>query len=236
MSREIEFGGRKIKPSIRHLYDMKEVIYDREWLKTAENVPLYFMYRGLYQPRDKETIGKNGLRYDVTVMPARKLGKEFVKTKGHYHPKANSVTYPELYGVLEGEAHYFLQNLEDGEVTRTVLIEAEAGDKVIVPPGYGHITINPSDERLKMANWVYRKFESIYGPIVEKGGGAWFELVDGFVKNKNYRNVPELEKIKASENDPFTGEIYDLIEEPDKLQFLINPGNNKEVFEGLEYY
>lgn len=235
MPREIEFGGREVKPDIRYLYDMKKVIYDKSWLKGAENIPLYYMYRDLYRPEDREVILQTNLRYDITVMPSRKLGEEFVKTKGHYHPKVNSVSYPELYGVLEGKAHYLLQKREDKKVARTVLVKAEKGDKVIIPPNFGHITINPSDQKLKMANWVYRDFDSIYEPIQEKEGAAWFELVDGFRKNENYGDVPELEKFKASRSDPFQGGIYDLIKNPEKLQFLRNPETSKEVFDALKY-
>lgn len=258
MTREIEFGGEKIKPDVRHLYDMEEVIYDEEWLKDAENVPLYYMYRGLSMPEDEEAIRENGLRYDITVMPARRLGKEPVKTKGHYHPKVNSMTYPEIYGVLEGEAHYLLQKKENGRITQTVLVEAKEGDKVIIPPNYGHVTINPSGENLKMANWVCRDFDSIYEPIQRKGGTAWFELVKfvedtGTVKkwaardpktvqkavfrqNKNYKNVPKLEFFKASKHDPFQGEIYDLIESPERLEFLTDPEDNKNLFESLPWF
>lgn len=235
MSREIEFGGRKIKPSIRHLYDMKEVVYDREWLEDADNLPLYYMYRDVYEVGDRETILRKKLRYDITVMPARKLGKEFVKTKGHYHAKTNSMTYPEIYGVLEGRAHYLLQKGRDGSVDRVVLIEAEKGDVVVIPPNYAHITINPSERELKMANWVYRDFDSVYAPILERRGGAWFELVDGFVRNENYRKVPELERFSAPKLDMFQGAFYDLIKSPEKLGFLTNPEENRGLFDPLSY-
>ena len=34
-------------PNIRFLYDIKKVVYDKKWLKTAPNLELYYMYRGL---------------------------------------------------------------------------------------------------------------------------------------------------------------------------------------------
>ncbi len=233
MKRKLTFGGRKISPDVRMLSDMKEVVHDKEWVKGTDDEPLYFMYRDLYREGDRNRIRKMGLRYDITVIPSRMLGKEYVKTKGHFHAVSESMTYPELYGVLEGEAHYLLQK---EKVERTVLVRAEKGDRVIIPPGYGHVTINPTSEKLKMANWVCRDFDSLYGPMVKKGGAAWFELESGFVRNENYEKVPELEMLEASENDPFRREIYDLINEPDKLEFLISPEENKEMFEDLEFF
>ena len=64
-------------PDIRYLNDIKEVLFDQEWAKTAPNYELYYMYRGLQE--------KDNLRYDITVIPPRMLGEEFTKTKGHYH-------------------------------------------------------------------------------------------------------------------------------------------------------
>jgi len=236
MTRKIKFGGREVEPDIRHLYDMKGVVYDKEWLEEAENMPLYFMYRDLYKQNDRQRILENDLRYDITVIPSNMLGREYVKTKGHYHPVAKSMTYPELYGVLQGKAHYLLQKRDGNGLSRTILIEAKKGDAVVIPPGYGHITINPSDEELKMANWVYRNFDSLYDPILEREGGAWFELENGFRKNENYERVPELERFKASENDPFQTNIYSLIEKPERLDFLKNPEDNVDFFKGLNFF
>ena len=39
--------SKGVKPGIRMLFDMKDVIYDRKWLSNAENSELYYMYREL---------------------------------------------------------------------------------------------------------------------------------------------------------------------------------------------
>ena len=78
------------------------------------------------------------------------------------------ITFPEIYEVLGGEATYILQKPDGEGIDDVILIKAGAGDKVIIPPGYGHLTINASNKVLKMANWVARDFESIYQPIKEK--------------------------------------------------------------------
>ncbi len=72
---------------VRRLYDLKEVLYDQEWLKNAKNEDLYYMYRGVDR--------KDKLRYDITVILGKMLGKEFNKTKGHYHPNkyGNFISY-----------------------------------------------------------------------------------------------------------------------------------------------
>ena len=153
---------RGVKPGIRMLFDIKNVIYDRDWLTGAKDMELYYMYRELSMgKKDALLIKEHGLRYDITVIPPRMLGCEFVKTEGHYHPlvPGTQITFPEIYEVLGGEVHYILQKPAGEGIEDVILIKAGAGDKVIIPPGYGHLTINASNKILKMANWVARDFE-----------------------------------------------------------------------------
>jgi oxalate decarboxylase/phosphoglucose isomerase-like protein (cupin superfamily) len=59
------------------------------------------------------------------------------------HPKLR-YTYRELYEVLKGDAHYLLQRAQNKErVDEAILVKATRGDKVLIPPNYGHVTINP---------------------------------------------------------------------------------------------
>ncbi len=166
-------------PDIRYLKNMEDVIYDKEWLKTAGNPELYYMYRGLKR--------EEGLRYDITVIPSRMLGKEYVKTKGHEHIG----DYGELYTVLGGEAIFFVQKGKD-KIEDVYAVKAKKGDTAIIPPGYAHITINPSREDLKMANWMAEGVESDYSFIQEKEGACYYYTTEGWIKNKNYKEVPEL--------------------------------------------
>lgn len=240
METTLEFGARNIKPTVRTLFDMKDVIYDRNWLSGADNIELYYMYRELSLSKNDALIMKEpGLRYDITIIPPRMLGCEFVKTAGHYHPKVpgTDTTFPEIYEVLSGEAQYLLQKPEDDRIKDVILVKAGEGDKVIIPPGYGHLTINSSRKVLKMANWVARDFESIYIPIKEKGGGAYFFLEKGIVKNQQYSEVPEIRNLA-----PFSvkelglqkgQEMYGLVRDIQKLGFLTEPHEYAWVFEKM---
>ena len=183
------------KPDIRRLNDMKGVIYDKKWLKKAPNFELYYMYRGLKR--------KDGLRYDITIIPSKMLGQEFVKTKGHEHLGR----YGEIYIVLEGEAIFLIQKRNKDEIEDVYAVKAKKGDVTIIPSYYGHITINPSQKNLKMANWISENCKSDYQPFLEKKGGCYFFLAKKsssilrdknkkfgikWLKNNNYKKVPQL--------------------------------------------
>ena len=172
---------------IRKLNNMRGVLADKDFAKNSPDMDLYFMYREI------KKIGE--LRYDETVLVPKMLGSEFNKTKGHYHIGA----YPEIYMVLEGTAIYLLQKRNDvGEVEDVYAVEVKKGECAIMPPFYGHITINPSEtEELKMANWISDNCKSDYSLYEKLQGGCYYYTKQGWTKNENYKNIPELRFEKA---------------------------------------
>ncbi len=221
----IKFGNIEKKPDVRMVADLKPVLMT----PIDENFPAYYMYRDLYKNEEEgEIIRKFDLRYDITVIPPAKIGIEFIKTFGHYHPKKNKVSYPEIYEVLEGEAIFLLQKrgARDSEIVDVLAVYAKDGDKVIIPPDYGHVTINPSDKTLKMANWVCRSFSSIYDPFSKLRGACYYYTEKGWIKNENYKSpnirivkpiIPDWLGISKKES------MYSLIENLENLEFLVNP-------------
>jgi len=178
------------KSEIRFLYDLKEVLFDQKWLKKAADFPVYYMYRSVKK--------KNDLRYDITVIPSKMLGKEFVKTKGHKH----SNNYGELYIVLKGKALYLIQKYKNRQIKDVYIVKAKKGSAVIVPPGYGHITINPSKKELIEANWIDEKCKNIYDLFIKKQGACYYYTKSGWVKNKNYEKIPKLRIEKPLKKPP----------------------------------
>ncbi|MGP8337229.1 MAG: glucose-6-phosphate isomerase family protein [Methanosarcinaceae archaeon] len=239
--KKLEFGELVRVADIRMLHDMDEVIYDRAWLGTAANFELYYMYRDMYKTKaEADIIEEHNLRYDITVIPPNMLGREYIKTAGHYHPEVpdTGMSYTEVYHVFEGEATYLLQKTDDGNVTDVVVIKAEAGDNVIVPPDYGHITINATNKVLKMANWVNRDFSSIYEPIKKLAGGAYYLLESGFIRNPEYGgDVPQIRYLQPT-NYPEFGftkgkDMYGLVNDVEKLKFLISPQDFSHLFKKI---
>jgi len=236
--RLFSFGDTENKPLVRMLSDIKELLYDGVWASSAPEMQLYFMYRDLgLTPEDRRAIRDGGLRYDITVIPPRMLGVEYVKTAGHCHPvvPGQGMRYPELYHVLEGEAHYLLQKNDGGGVSDVVLVKASRGDNVIIPPGYGHVTINASGKELKMGNWVCRDFNSDYCIYREKKGAAYFELDGGrLVANGNYGGLPNVRFFGPTNYGEFGlkkgRDSYNMIRDLDALDYLKNPAAHARLF------
>lgn len=177
-------------PDIRHLYDMKKVLMNPKWLKTVPDSDVYYMYRGV------KRIGE--LRYDITVIPSKILESEFNKTKGHYHNKK----FGEVYTVLSGEAIYLMQKVKGKNVLDVYAVKTKKGEAIIVPPHYGHITINPSRKTLKEANWLSENCQNIYVSYEKMRGACYYYTKSGWVKNKNYSKVPKLRFEKPLKSVP----------------------------------
>ena len=154
------------------------------------------------------------------------MGGEYVKTKGHYHPLSPSgIGYPEFYQVLAGEALYLLQRNDLDDI---VVITAKAGEFVLIPPGYGHVTINPGMGTLVMANLVSAGFASEYVFYKQMQGGACYLMEEGgWVRNPCYPAIPAMRVIPAGEV-PKLGirhgrGIYEMVSERGDLSYLNHP-------------
>jgi glucose-6-phosphate isomerase len=219
------WGGELPEPSVRTVEDMRPVLAEPSCERSG---PLYFMYRDLARTdADWRWLHDRHLRYDLTAIPPGDICGECVKTKGHFHPDNPEGTgYPEIYEVLDGEVFYLLQNRPN---TDTVLISASAGDIVVIPPGYGHISINPSQKStLVMANIVSTAFESEYGSYEALHGAAYYFMTDGTaVRNPHYPHVPALRRISAASGHGAHRfckvPLYNLIGNDDALVFLNHP-------------
>jgi len=228
----LEVGNRNFEADVRWAVDLRPVLAYPGDIK--ENFKAYFMFRDVYYSvSDKERILESGLRYDVTIIPPNMVGNEYIKTYGHIHPIAeDDLSYTEIYEVIEGEAVYLLQKDDNSEF---IVVNAFEGDKVVIPPNYGHVTINASNKVLKMANWVYRNFNSQYGPYKEKRGACYYYTEEGWVENKNYENIPEIKEVRAKIPKSLelkkSEEMYKLVKTPEKLNFLFKPSKYSEIFE-----
>lgn len=177
------------KTEIRYLKELKKVIFDKSWFKKTKNFPIYYIFRGLKE--------KNGLRYDLTVIPPKKIGKEYVKTKGHFHLG----NFGELYKVISGEGIFLLQKGKK-MVEDVYFVKGKRGNFILIPPGYGHCTINPSKKTLKIVNWVSKNCFSDYESVEKKGGMCYYYTLEGWVKNKNYKIVPKLKQKRPLKKMP----------------------------------
>lgn len=186
-----------LRPDVRRLNDMREVLADKDFAKNSPDTDLYYMYRNLKQ--------ENDLKYNITVITPRMLGNEFMKTAGHCHLGPEM----ELYNVIEGEAIFLMQKGNAEKIEDVYAVKAKARESAIIKPFYGHVTINVSSKNLKTQDWSPVQTKSDYSLFKKQQGACYYYVKDGangkWIKNPNYKVVPEIRF-----EDPIQGVPKDL--------------------------
>jgi len=116
-------------------------------------------------------------------------------------------------------------------VQDAVLLAAKKGECLLIPPGYGHVTINAGKQELLLGNLVSGDFSADYSQFLRMRGGCVYEMSDGkLVKNKNYGGDFELRQLGAVEFSsaygkyaPFKKGLLAAVKKPEDIEFLKKP-------------
>lgn len=206
-----------------------------------EDEHCYDFYRDIVFEEHRALYSKYDFRYDLTVIMPGTVNNECKKTSGHYHGyiKSQCYTYPEVYEVLVGEAIYILQKVknfnkpnEEPKIEEIKAVRVKARQAIIIPPFWGHCTINGGDEPLMFSNIAVVSCPMHYVPVEEKHGlGVYLVREYGelkFVKNPYYQNVPELKEVEPMQNSKLGIKFgnplyYEFVNSPEKFDFLLHP-------------
>ncbi len=163
--------------SIRSLDDLKPVLEDPE-LTSKETE--YWVFSDISKDRWA----------NLTVVTSERVGDEYPKTFGHYHPDGAP---NETYFLVSGKGVLFLQKKDLSEV---FLVKVRAGQEIVIPKEYGHSWSNIGDEPLvSYDDWRLGHTDSDYDKIKSQHGMAYYLLDENgkvrVVKNPNYDEVAQ---------------------------------------------
>ena len=209
--------------------------------------PLYFGARYFEKTKDEQLFLDNDFMADLTVLNPGKVGKEFVKTVGHYHTyvEGTKIAYPEAYQAVSGGIEYLLQSEPDKDNKVSALwVIAEPGDIVVMPPNYGHVSMNVGSEPAVEVDLQKRDNPNFsdYSVFKNNVGGALYRTGEGLTKNPNYK-IESLRIVKPLAK-PEWGIVMgkplytSFVENPEKFKWLLEPQkyefNLDELFEDVE--
>ena len=191
---------------VRLLDALTPVVMEPEAARGSD-VIAYYMDNGVYAQADAERLAGVPMRYELTLMPPLRVGREYNKTFGHvHHPEpVSGLQWTEVVEVLTGTAHFLLQTLDlagpDADVV--YLIEANVGEKVLLPSGYDHCTINPGDEPLLFSDVIALGVTGDYSRFVAARGAAYLEVAGAngpeLIPNPTYRRVAPIRHVALKE-------------------------------------
>lgn len=219
------------------------------------NETVYWMYRHVQLMEHRMRLHSRRIRYDISVYRPGHYADELMKTHGHFHPyiTGSKFSFPEFYEVLYGDAIFLLQgdcviNDDDSAIrysqcntAQCVQIECSAGDRIVVPPNFGHVTVNlSSTEPLVTANWVCAMFNSDYSIPSGYRGFAFYHVPGdgGYSVEENPRYRKNIELLRAT---PRASELLgvdmgmysykEVVEDSLKYRYLVTPRRFESPFQ-----
>jgi glucose-6-phosphate isomerase len=226
----------------RCLSDLLPVLCDADGL--APTTELYWTCPLVEAGAAATILEAHDLTYSCVLLPPLKIGREFVKTQGHYHPRmrGGDLSFPEVYTHLWGEPLLLLQRRQHDHADRIddcVLIPLRDGVSVTIPPGYAHIVINPTVQPAAIAGLYSRAFAPIYEPVVRMAGAAYYLVDDAqtpAIPNPRYAMHPPLQRLSDPTGTRFappddTRPLWtSFLADPDRYDFLSDAGAARRRF------
>ena len=146
---------------------------------------------------------------NITIWEPGKVGKEYIKTYGHYHVGDISETYWIIYGegvtIAQKRVVGSDGEIVDDEIEEIRIVRVKAGEAVYMPRGWAHAAVNIGEAFFATADDSPVNFEEVdpsslpghadYEPIKKMRGMAYYIVEENgqptLVKNPTYKNVPE---------------------------------------------
>lgn len=246
---EMAGTGHKEAANMSGLLANEEGLDPTEWA--------YDTYRAIAHPIDEALYQEREMSYDITIIAPGTFNGECKKTSGHYHGwnPEHTNTFGEVYEVISGTAMFVLQkspdfeeNPEGAHIEDVVLVTVPAGKTLLVPPNYGHCSVNIGEGPLVFSNVAYKPCPVIYDSVKAHHGMAYyvFRGEDGKIevrKNPAYEgtDVPEAKFATVHECpelgiDFSHGAYENFVANPDAFDHLPHPDPYIDQIMGLLDY
>jgi glucose-6-phosphate isomerase len=195
-------SGLRLDRQARRVAQMQPVLLDPQARPPDDAV--YWIGRFYDDDTARPLLASTRLAFAYVLVPPQRVGREYAKTQGHYHPAmpGSGMSYPEVYTHFHGRLYLLMQRRAGGQAGRLndcVLIDMQPGRSIMVPPGYAHILINPSNRPALMAGLYCPDFAADYEPIRSQAGAAYYLVEEGgqecSVPNPRYLSVPPLQRL-----------------------------------------
>lgn len=212
--------------------------------------PYYDFYKAIERDRDREAFSSRELRYDSTVILPGEANGECKKTAGHFHLPipGKPYSFPELYQVVNGTALFVMQKVDDYKkdgpmrVKDVLLAEVHAGEAIVIPPDYGHCTVNICDETMVFINLVSVNSNNYYDSVKNSRGMSVYVYKNGsgYTLKKNPRYEFDCEpKVAVPGSSDALGihkgvPVYtEYLKNPELYDYLNDPEEKAPLFFSL---
>jgi glucose-6-phosphate isomerase len=207
--------------------------------------PVYAIAMDVGKRHHQAELEKRQLLFGVVTYAAGRLGNEPIRSQGHIHRVSSHSGWapPEVYEIWRGRGIVYMQEFAADYPGRCFAVTGEAGDVIVVPPGWAHATISADWQTpLTFAAWCDREYGFVYDQVRAHRGLAWYALLDEcgglrWCRNESY--LPSELRMGAPRDYRELGlqkgtPIYAQFErEPAAIQWVSNPVLLEEKWVGF---
>lgn len=166
-----------------------------------------------------------GLTYGILELMPGMLGHEWVSFPGHIHRGPRRTPFPAILENLHGDGGILLQKAGSFDrIHEASILWLKPGERILLPPGFGHVLINRGDEPLVVAEAHSRDTQWEFEEMARHRGAAYYVGPAGARPNPHYRSHPGLRMLDASvmaPNAPGGPDLYfAILHSPDRYHFL----------------
>ena len=230
------------EPEIRRLDAIRSSLHDP---KCEGPDPVYGIAMDIGREEDGAVLQERMLLFGAVVYAAGTLGEEPVRSQGHIHTIAphSGWSPPEIFEIWRGKAIVYAQERAEDDPGRCIAVYAQAGEKVVVPPGWAHCVINADrGSRMAFGAWCDRQYGFDYTRVRAHHGLAWFPLLKEsgeMAWERNPRYAESTLEHRRSRPYPELGldserSLYcQFIDNPDSVMFVAEPQRAEECWKGF---
>lgn len=202
---------------------------------------LYAIAMDVYRGEHEAILKKAMLLLGVVAYNRGSVGLEPVRSQGHVHRVSSHSGWspPEVFEIWQGRAIVVTQCTTDTDVGTCYALFADAGERVIVPPGWPHMVVNAArDEPMVFAAVCDRGYEGFeYDRLRAQGGLAFRPVYDDkgalhWRRNENYPSTRLQEKSPQRYTGSTAlpeGNIYrEMCADPERFAFVPWPDRCRE--------
>ncbi|CAI9405810.1 glucose-6-phosphate isomerase family protein [Aestuariimicrobium sp. T2.26MG-19.2B] len=181
---------------LRRLDDVRATLRDPE--ASGPDV-LYAIAMDIGPAVDRPRQVDQNILFGACAYAGGTVGEEPVRSQGHVHAVSAScgTSTGELYEFWEGVGIVYMQEFVADDPGRCFAVRAEPGQKVLVPPGWAHCTVNADPSRpMAFGAWCVRDYGFDYADLRARRGLAWYPVLEGgelrWLPNEHYRHSSAL--------------------------------------------
>jgi len=159
--------------------------------------PVYAIVMDIGKREHRPELERRMLLFGAVTYATGRLGDEVVRSQGHVHKVSSHSGWaaPEIYEIWDGSAFIYMQKFAADDPSRCFAVQANAGDIVIVPPGWAHTSMSADmNQHLTFGALCDREYGFHYDEVRRRRGLAWYALLDDrgeiyWEPNPNYRKT-----------------------------------------------